>query len=467
MNKFIQKLIGFSIGPIVGAFIAFITIPLTTHFIDPDEFGKASMFSLFQSIIITFIYLGIDQSYTREFHSYKNKDVLFRNAILFPLLFSLIIFVVICINLRLVSKILFGANSYYLASLLFGVMIICMVLERFLLLSIRMEEKALEYSLFNILIKVSILIFTLFFIFFVSRDFLSIVYSTALGQILGDIYLMIKYRKLLTLEGFQINKKLINRLLKFGIPLILATSITSLLNSLDRLFLRLWSNFSEIGVFTATLKISAVLTIIQTSFTNFWVPTSYRWYSENKDIKYFRLVSDGVLLFLSVVFFCILIFKSFIVYVLSPEYVESKYIIGFLCLQPIMYTLSETTTLGIVFSGKSYLNIWVSVISIIPNVLINICLVPKFGAIGAAIATGISYIFFFWGRSFFSNKNWIGFPLRKHFLITIILLVASFINTINFKYIIFINLVLLIMTIILQVNSIKEILNTYLKSRRK
>ncbi|MED4588169.1 lipopolysaccharide biosynthesis protein [Priestia flexa] len=467
MNNFIKKLIGFSIGPVIGAMITFITIPLTTHFINPSEYGKASIFLLLQTIVATFLYLGVDQAYTREYHSIQNKKLLFQNAILIPLILAILIFIVILLFLSDISLLLFGDEKFKIATILFGIMIIAMVVERFILLSLRMQEKALEYSLLTILTKLSILIFTLIFIFFLRRDFLAVVYSAIIGQLLADLYLIIRYRKLFKYKGFSINKKLLKRMILFGLPILIATSISSLLNSLDRLALRAWSDFYEVGIFTATLKIAGVLSIIQLSFTSFWTPTAYRWYDQKKDIKYFKLVSDGILLCMSVIFMFIVGFKDLIVYILSPEYSDSRYIVAFLCLQPIIYTVSETTSLGIVFSRKTYLSIWVGVVAVIPNFVINLLLVPKLGALGAAIATAVSYICFFAARTYFSSKNGMAFSVVNHYIVLTILFFTAVVNAYLQSYLILINSIVFVILIISQASTIKKIFRFYQSEKFK
>jgi O-antigen/teichoic acid export membrane protein len=466
MKLFIQKLIGFSIGPVIGAFISFITVPLTTYFIDPAEFGKASMFMLFQMILSTFLFLGIDQAYTREYHSVTNKLELFQNSIVLPMLASFVVFVVTALFPHQVSSLLFGSPKYVTASILFGLMIIFMVVERYVLLSIRMRESALEYSILNIFVKLAILIVTLLFVIFIRRDFLAVVYSTVFGQIVGDLYLLARYRKLFAFHHFSLDKVLLKRMLKFGLPLVIATSLASLLNSMDRLSLRAWSTFYQIGIFTATLKIAAVVTIVQTSFTNFWVPTAYRWHSEGKNINYFKIVSDSILLIMSILSIGILIFKDLIIGILSSGYSDAKYLIGFLCLQPIIYSVSETTCLGIVFSRKSYLNIWVSIVAFIPNVVLNVLLVPKYGAVGAAIATAVSYVFFFAGRTYFSSKNGMNFSVFKHITVFLILLAASFMNTSNFKEVSILNVVLLFILMAVQYSTFIKISEIYHKEKQ-
>ena len=39
MHNVIKKFGAFSLGPMVGAIISFITVPIITHFITPDENG--------------------------------------------------------------------------------------------------------------------------------------------------------------------------------------------------------------------------------------------------------------------------------------------------------------------------------------------------------------------------------------------------------------------------------------------
>src|SRR5699024_825516 len=147
------------------------------------------------------------------------------------------------------------------------------------------------------------------------------------------------------------------------------------------------------------------LQIIQTAFTSFWVPTAYRWEKEKKDMKNFSFISDMVLLIMTIGFFFILFFKKYIIIILSSDYSEAQYVAGLLSLTPILYTISETTTLGIVFSGKSYYNVFVSVFSIIPNLLLNYLLVPKYGTIGAGIASASAYIVFCIARTYYSRKT--------------------------------------------------------------
>jgi len=88
-KTFLKRLAGFSIGPIVGAFIGFILVPIQTWLIDPSQLGKAAMYTMAFSLTSLFLNLGIDQAYVREYNAEKNKKNLFWNSFLIPFVFSI------------------------------------------------------------------------------------------------------------------------------------------------------------------------------------------------------------------------------------------------------------------------------------------------------------------------------------------------------------------------------------------
>ncbi|MEQ7219756.1 oligosaccharide flippase family protein [Vagococcus fluvialis] len=459
MNNFLKKLAGFSLGPVIGAVISLITIPLTTYFISPSEFGKSSMFLMTLPLLNIILYLGMDQSFAREYHEEQNKEALFFNAIIIPIVFSCFLCLIFFLFRFKISSFLFGTDEFYLVSIILGLMLIFSVFERFILMRLRMEEKALEYSLFSIFVKLTVLIMLIILLFFREKNFLIVVYSTIIGQIMGDIYLIYRYK---TFFGYfstiNLDRTLIKKMLIFGFPLLIAVSLTSFLNTLGTYSIRNWSNFYELGIFSAGQRIANFLNIIQIAFTSFWVPTAYRWHKQERDINNFKFISDALLMLMTIGYFFVILFKDYITVLLSKDYYETKYIIGFLILVPILYTLSETTTLGIVFSKKSYLNIYISFLSVITCYGLNFTLVPKIGNKGAAIAIAIAYFVFYSLRTYFSKKNGFSFSTLKHYLTILLLFFSSMINMYDFKFINFCNILLLGIALIIQKSTIEELL---------
>ncbi|WP_241433367.1 lipopolysaccharide biosynthesis protein [Listeria grandensis] len=407
----------FSIGSLGAALLNLILIPVTTYFLSPAEYGKTSMFFLAQTFLIYIIYLGFDQAFTREFHDQQTPVRLMKQAMLVPLISSVVLIGGMVGFAPLISTILFADSSYTTAIYLLGISSFFLIFERFLLLLIRMENRALSFSFYNILVKGTILIGTLIALWIGPPTFVTVIYGMLIGQIAGDLLLILAHFHLFRSMKGRVDKDLLKRLAQFGLPVVVGTFLYSLLILVDKIFLRTFADFYVLGIYTAAFKIASALMIIQVSFANFWVPTAYEWYKHKKPVIYYEKVSHIVMFGISLFFLVMLFFKEWIVVILSPAYLEAQYIFPLLCFYPLMMTISETTNLGIVFLKRSVLNIYVSLIALLFAVILNFMLVPSYGAVGAALATGTAYIIFFLARTFFSMRIWEGFSVKRHIII--------------------------------------------------
>ncbi|WP_239256606.1 lipopolysaccharide biosynthesis protein [Listeria ilorinensis] len=425
MKALLVRLGQFSIGSLGSALLNLILIPITTYFLTPTEYGKTSMFFLAQTFLMYVIYLGFDQAYTREFHAYKNKQRLLQNAMLIPLSYSLLLILTIILFSSYVSEWLFASPRYQHAIYLLALSILFMIFERFILLKSRMENRAVTFSFYSILVKFTILLGTIIALWIGSASFITVVYGMLFGQILGDLLLIVLNIQIFQVKSFRIDFALLEKMAHFALPIVVATFLYSLFIIVDKLFLRYFGDFADLGLYTAAFKVASALMIIQVSFANFWIPTAYEWYEKKKPLFYYKNISDMVMFIVAVLFLIMMLFKKWIVLILSPEYTEAQYIFPMLCFYPLMMTVGETTGLGIAFQKKSHLNIVISCIGLVVSLSLNFLLVPTFGALGAAIATGTVYIVHFLLRTFFSMLVWQGFPIKKHFIVTFLLYVIA------------------------------------------
>ena len=77
MKEYFKKFIGFWLGPIIGAVISFITVPIISYLVSPDQFGMSNMFTLANNIITLIVLLGIDQAFIREYNETKEDKMKF------------------------------------------------------------------------------------------------------------------------------------------------------------------------------------------------------------------------------------------------------------------------------------------------------------------------------------------------------------------------------------------------------
>ncbi|KOA21338.1 polysaccharide biosynthesis protein [Clostridium homopropionicum DSM 5847] len=454
-KQFLKRFLGFSIGPLVSALIGFITVPITTYLVSPTDFGKSAMYTMGYSISSLFIFLGLDQAFVREYNDEKNKKNLFWNSLIVPLVFSIIIGAIYIIFYKPVSILMFDSIEKYIIMIL-AFSLPFAVIDRFNMLVIRMQEKAKLYSLFNIFNKLFVLIIMIPYLKFIDNSFKGIINANFISLILLcllEIYFVKENWK----TKFCIDKKLLTNLFEFGLPLIPASIITWFFSSMDRIALRQWSTFEQIGIYSAAFKIVMVLGIVQQAFCTFWTPTAYRWHKQEVGNKKYMEVSDILITIMVILFSFIVLFKDIIIKILSESYADAAVVVPFLLFLPIMYTVSETTTLGISFSKKTSYNILISIVAAGTNYIGNFMLVPRMGALGASISTGVSYIVFFWMRTLISRKLWYKFDLNIY-IVNIILMLLLSITSIIFNKV-YMNLIIILIVIIYNKKHVMNILS--------
>lgn len=449
----VKLFLRFSIGGWISAFISFATTPIVSNLILPDEYGKSSFILLAYNFSLQVVLLGIDQSYVREYYSTKEEDrpVLLQKALLVPFILSFLMFFILIFFYKPISLYLIGKINFEVIMLL-GILTIVATAERFASLSLRMAQKAVSFSV----VKISNTFITFIVIFYyakyISPSLLAIIYGNLAGLFISVLIVLIISRKHAIIKLGKPNNIQIIELLKYGIPFIPTFLIGWLFEAIDRIAIKEFSTFNQMGLYSAAMRIVAILTILQTTFSTFWTPLAFSAFEKNSNDS--KEMFSRIFQSLSAVFFIaalfVMQFKGLIILLFSDSYKEAIYIVPFLVFIPLMYTLSEITVGGINFKKKTNYHILISFISALVSIILVTLIVPIYGAKGAAISAATGYITFFYCRTFFSIKFFpTDFRLMKFSLAVLILYISAAINTFllqDFKIIISNSCAILIIT---------------------
>ncbi|QIV77656.1 oligosaccharide flippase family protein [Fervidobacterium pennivorans] len=454
-RKYFKSFLSFSLGTWLRAFIYVFTTPIITYLINPEEFGKSAMYATAFGVINTIVLFGTDQSFVRFFYDYEEdkKNELLWSCLLPSVIIATILSMVVLVLSDRISVALYG-QKYDFINLIFVVNIYLSLFQRYNQLIVRMLKKGMLYSLIDIVAAVSTTVFTIIFALF-SRTF----YSIILGGIVGTICALLvgisqgrNYWKITRPE-----KEDLKEVLKYSAPFVPTMLLFWLSSSIDRISLRQYSTFVQIGIYSAAFKVAQVLSLVQSGFTTFWVPMAYERYSKNnQDTSFFVRANEMVSFVMFSVGFLLLGFKDILFLLLARSYRESSMVFPFLSFLPIMYSISETTVVWINFKKKSYWHMLITTVSALTNYIGNTLLVPIYGARGAAISTGISYIVFFWMRTLVAMRLYpkAGYNLKKVTLVTILMVCVALIETFQNSFVL--NMVMGILGVIITIFVYKE-----------
>lgn len=409
-RKLFNKFISFSIGPVFSAVIGFIAVPITTWLINPEEYGKTSMFLVFQQLSTLVLIGGFDQSFVREYNELNNKNKLLLNSFIIPFINSIIVFFILTFFYKSISLFLFGEINFY-SVLVLASSLIFVTFYRFSTLVIRMEERALIFSVTYIIQNIINLTFVII-LSYLNKKYTSLIIANLLSYTISCIIVLYFIRDNWKIK-VNIDYILIKKLFQYGFPLVFASIFMWIMNAMDKIALRVWSNFNELGLYANASKLSSILLIIQQGFATFWAPIAYRWYANNVPKEKYNDITSILQFALLIIFFMTLKLKFILYYILEQSYYPAIDIFPFLLVGPILYTVGETTGLGIAFKRKTIFITLVTLFGSMINIIVNYLLIPKYGALGAVIANSTAFVFLFWGRTIISNYLWQSSPLFK------------------------------------------------------
>ena len=422
-----NKILGYAIGPVGAAIMGFITLPIITWFYSVEDIGRISMLQVVASFSVLLFCLGLDQAYVREYHEHKIKPKLFKAALLPGLILSLLFFgIIFIVDSQFVSKWLYDIPSTYLTV----ISIICFLLSlisRFLSLILRMEERALAYSMSQLLPKILFLAFILSTVWLgLTKDVYNLVTAHTLSiTAVFAVFAWNTRKEWLSAFSYNIDSKELNKLLVFGLPLVIGGLASWGLKVMDKLFLRSMSTFTELGVYSVAISIAGAAAIFSGIFNTIWAPMVYKWINEGVNLDKIDEISEHLL---AAIYFIVVLsglFSWVLTYFLPKEYAAIEYLLTACLLGPLFYTLSETTGVGIAIVRKTSLSMIASICAMLTNALGNYLLVPKYGANGAAVSTAISFWIFYILKTEMSILVWRKIPRTKtYFIITILLIVS-------------------------------------------
>ncbi|WP_227938658.1 lipopolysaccharide biosynthesis protein [Alkalihalobacillus deserti] len=429
-NKLIKKFLSFSYGSVIGAAIAFITTMVTTRLLQPEEFGKASMFTLFVSIAMILAVFGTDQAFVRFFYEEKENK---RGALLYNCLkvsFIILVPVLLLVVVIRIDLLNFLFSEYSVMTfIVLLIAILVQVLYRFGTLVIRMQQKGNIYSMLEILNKVIILVGVVTFYFIFGKTYEILIYSTVISFIVLLIFLIYSQKGYWRLSNLHVVGSYHSKfeIFSFSYPLVFTTAVMWIFEGFDKFAIRQWSNFNELGLYAAAFKIIGLLAIMKMAFTTFWTPVAYETYQKDPtNTSFYANVSKLVSFLMMMVAIMVIMMKDIIIMLLGGSYGGSSLMLPFLVFIPIMYTISETTVIGINFHKKVKWHILIAIFVCIVNIIGNWLLVPKYGGIGASISTGICYILFFTLRTVISLHYYkVDYGLVKVYTSTAVLLVFA------------------------------------------
>jgi len=261
--------------------------------------------------------------------------------------------------------------------------------------------------------------------------------SFLVKNIFGILLLSYALRSKISIFKYYIDKRIFHDYVRFIVPLIPVTIVSSLYSILDPILIKMFMSYKEVGMFSASQKINALVLMLSGSlmtllYSSFSQAAFHKKYDEiqslsNRATKYISI--PVVMISMYVVFNC----AQFVEIFMDHKYLECMPIIQVFMFQVILMSISRTFD-SIVMATEKLKYVGVSGVALcLLAIALNFVLIPKtlfgirmfgLGPIGPALKSLIYYILSILVGSYYL-KTRLNITIYWRFLIHIILAIIS------------------------------------------
>ncbi len=388
----------FALGNLGTKFISFFLVPIYTNILSTSQYGTVDLIYTIGTVLVPLLTLNIGEAVMR-FALDKDAD---QNAIMSTGILGLELSLVLGLVAIPCGALFAEVKPYiwylylYTVSLAFSQMFLC---------NLRGRELLLRYSIGNIIQTLSIALSNIFFLAVLHRGVEGYFTAYILSNFITAAYAFVAGHVWDSWVNFRIDKALAKQMIMYSVVLIPNSFMWWIMNSSDRLMVTAMVGVAVNGIYAVAYKVPTLLSTLSSVFNQAWSYSAIREHLSEDKVSYNNIVYGNLMAIVSTVGSgLMMIMKLFLKYYVGADYYTAwmytpVLIIGFVFMTLGAFVATSYTvhkdSLGFLVSGT---------VGAIINIALNFCLIPICGAMGAAVATCLSYFTVFVYRSWDTRK---------------------------------------------------------------
>lgn len=388
MNTFLKDFFRVGISKILMIIFGLSSSIITARYIGPSGNGIIAALTVYPSLFMSFGSLGISQSTTYYTGKGVFTEIQIKRAITQIWLMTSLVSVIVCFLLmRFLSD--SGSNL-----LLVGLALLPIPFSLFNTYNSGIflgKNDIGTYNKINWIPVFLILLGGILFVIVLKLDIAGAMMATILGSLFMSIMLLFK-NKFLQAFSISYDWKIIKAMLSLGVIYALSLLIINLNYKVDVILMDKLSTSYELGLYSKGAAITEYLWQIPMLFSTIVFARS----AAAKDPKEFsKKVAQLLRLSFILIGVTSLILWAFSKYIIIGMYGKAFFgsisVLNYLLPGVLILTIFKVMNMDLAGRGKPWIAMKAMVPALIINVVLNLILIPKYGANGSAISSTVSY----------------------------------------------------------------------------
>ena len=378
---------------ILSLLIGIGTSVIIARVLGPEGQGIYSLAILLPLMIVTFANLGIGRS--TIYHIGRNTNAL--QDLVGAILGSSFVISIVSMLIGLIV-VLFFSNSILPGVqqifLLLALLLIPLQLFSFqslggILLGI---QKIKEYNLIAIIQSLSMLALVSFFLIKLNSGITGAIIANLLSLLFATSLAFFWVFRSNIHPSLRLNKNILSSLFSFGYKAHLGNVFAFLHLRIDQVMLNFFLNPMAVGFYVIPVNIVEKLWLLSQAVSMVLYPKVASMKDEEQRKRFTPIVARNTLLITMLgAFVVFLVAKWLILLLYSEKYLPSVEPLQVLLIGIVAISIERIIANDIDARGKPMINTYITLVALVANITLNVIFIPKYGVIGAAWATSLTY----------------------------------------------------------------------------
>ena len=394
----------YGLGGMVSRILAVLLLPLYTHYLPKSAYGKVEIIMAATAVIAILLQLGVASAFFRFYFDAKDdagRLTVVRTSFWFTMGSATLGLLVGVVFAAPIARVL-GLGSASNLVIAGAVGLWAQTNYQQLTALFRVEERSTAFAIASV---ANVLITVLLTVLFVAVWRLG-----AIGLIVGNFLgTLIVYTVLLAYRhqqlGLEFDRRLFRAMQKFGMPLVPSALALWAINFIDREFIVWYKGPAEVGVYSVAIKVASIITFVMVAFRTAWPAFAYSIEDDREAKRTYSFVLTYLLSFATWGALALgALAPWWVAFLTNPRFQRAQEAVGLLAFAFAIYAGYTVLAIGSGRARRTQFNWVVTGIGAAVNVGLNFWLIPKWGMVGAAISTLISYVVLFIGMTMYAQR---------------------------------------------------------------
>ncbi len=374
--------------------LSFFIIPLLTKTLSQELYAVWTQIIITSGLLVPVVLVGFSNATVRFLAGESDRTKISRIFHgMCAIIFSVLVFIGIYAFLFpfQLSALMFGTGSYFRLVYLFGFFLATEAFFELFIAFLRAQKEIRVISLYYFSKSLFRIVLLSLGIIFLRIDFIYIFFAIFIVQALMVVYIYLRHifsEYGLFLGSMGIEWK---NIIVFSLPLIPYGFLIWANNFIDRYFILHMLDIKQVSIYAVTYSLAGIIGVFYSILGFTIYPHIARAWNKGDKEKVKHTMHSAFKYYVFSIVPLIAVFTILHVPIIkmisTASYVSHWLVIFFLTLGIGVFGVYQLNIYLLLLKDKTMLNLFITMVAVAANVLLNLIMIPAFGIIGASVAT--------------------------------------------------------------------------------